>query len=158
MAALSPSALALLQVLSLLDNDKIPQSILFKYADNVTLPNYPQSQEACCSAIAELSLHALITMGPILGEIQIHPLVQDAVREQFSNEEKSAVFEAAVHLLRNPAEFIELDLNNHEQELAQLFRHMLKLVEISGACTISGKFEPSTRSAIADMLIHMAWY
>ena len=41
MAALSPSALALLKVLSLLDNDKIPESILFKYADNVTLPNYP---------------------------------------------------------------------------------------------------------------------
>ena len=95
-------------------------------------------------------------MGPGFGEIQIHPLVQDAVREQFSNEEKSAVFEAAVHLLRNPAQFKDLDLNDHEQELVQLFRHMLKLVNVYREYTIFGEFEPS--SAIADMLIHMAWY
>jgi len=95
-------------------------------------------------------------MGPIFGEIKIHPLVQDAVREQFSNEEKSAVFEAAVHLLRNPAQFKELNLNDHEQELAQLFSHMLKLVVIYRAYTILGEFEPS--SAMADVLIHMAWY
>ncbi|KAG8362497.1 hypothetical protein FVEN_g60 [Fusarium venenatum] len=97
--SLTPSALALLRILSVLDPDNIPENMLMAGADKVDLDDYPKDKFEYMDARAELIQSSLITRNMELGFLKIHRLVQDVVRDQLGIAELRSVFDAAVVLL-----------------------------------------------------------
>lgn len=158
MATLSPSALALLQVLSILDGAGIQPIILVADSDNVALPDYPKSEEACRDAITELIGSCLVTSDRDATKLRIHPLVQVVIRERLSKEETSAVFEATIRLLSNRWPFVNFHERNQVgrlQKCEELFPHMERLSTLFGRSIESGEFLTSTASAA--LFNEVAW-
>lgn len=97
--SLDPTSLALLQVLSVLDPDVIPESILLNGAAKVSLKNYPKTRPAYFEARATLMKSSLVTRNVELGFLRIHRIVQDVVRQKMSDELLRQVFDTAVLLV-----------------------------------------------------------
>jgi hypothetical protein len=97
--SLSPPALALLRVLSVLDPDNIPESLLTTGSDKVELEHYPEDKFQYREARAELIQSSLVTRNMELGFLKIHRLVQDVVRHQLSISDMRLVYDAGVVLL-----------------------------------------------------------
>lgn len=128
--ALSKPATALLQVLSLLDPDRIQESIMFRETKNVELPDYPKSRVDYFDARTELIQSSLISRDMKNNELRIHRLVQDVVRERHSEEETIMVFGATITLLSNAWPFVDFDERNEMARLKnceQLFPHVEKM-------------------------------
>jgi hypothetical protein len=96
---LSAPALALLQVLSLLDPDRIPEEVLMKGAKDVKLRNYPTKKHGFFNARAELIHISLVSRNMATNELKVHRLVQAVVRQQMSQNETKAAFSAASILI-----------------------------------------------------------
>lgn len=145
--ALSKSALALLRVISFLDPDRIQEGVLFRDTKNVKLPDYPLTKPRYLDARTELTESSLITHDIKNGEVRVHRLVQDVVREQLTDEERIAVFEATITLLSNSWPFIHFDERNSLRRLQLcrlLFPHIEKIVSLVGPAIESLTFKPST--------------
>lgn len=148
--ALSKSALALLRVISFLDPDRIQEDVLFRNTKNVKLPDYPLSKPRYLDARTELTQSSLITHDIKSGEVRVHQLVQDVVREQLTDEERMAVFESTITLLSNSWPFIHFDERNSLGRLQLcrlLFPHLEKIVSLVGPAIVSRAFQPSTSCA-----------
>ncbi|KAK0122138.1 hypothetical protein ONS95_010398 [Cadophora gregata] len=96
---LPPPAVALLGVLSILDPDGIPETILFEGAKCVELDDYPKKKSDYFDARGELIKSSLATRNADTEEIRIHRLVQDVVRQKMSATNVIAVFNATIALL-----------------------------------------------------------
>lgn len=156
--ALSKSAIALLRVISFLDPDRIQESVLLQNTKNVQLPDYPRSKLQYLDARTELTQSSLITHDIKNGEIRIHRLVQDVVREQLTEDEKVAVFESTVALLSNSWPFIHFDERNSVKRLQRcslLFPHLEKIVSLFGRAIESHDFRPS--KSCAALFNEVAW-
>ena len=99
LGALPKHALALLEVLSLLDADTIQEEILTAGAKKVELAHYPGEKTEYLESRAELLRSSLITADLDRHQIRIHPLVQAAVRHRMSPGQTLDVFETTVTLL-----------------------------------------------------------
>ncbi|KAM0267930.1 hypothetical protein ACHAPA_005528 [Fusarium lateritium] len=97
--SLSPPALALLRVLSVLDPDNIQESLLTTGSDKVELDDYPRDKFQYMEARAELIQSSLVTRNMELGFLKVHRLVQDVVRHQLSISDMRSVYDAGVVLL-----------------------------------------------------------
>lgn len=99
---LSASTRSLLQVLSILDPDRIPEELLQAVdgGKDVKLPNYPIKKDEYFNARAELINNSFVTKNMAANELRIHRLVQDVVRQRMEESELRAIY-AAVALLIN---------------------------------------------------------
>ena len=100
---LSASARSLLQVLSVLDADRIPEELL-QVVDggkeiNLKLPNYPITKDEYFNARAELINTSFVTRNMAANELRIHRLVQDVVRQRMKESELRAIYAAAALLI-----------------------------------------------------------
>ncbi|KAH7265628.1 uncharacterized protein BKA55DRAFT_559302 [Fusarium redolens] len=96
---LSDKALALLDVLSLLDPDRIPEEILMDAAKDVKLSNYPAKKHIYFKARTELIHASLIKRNMASNELQIHRLVQQVVRQRMDENRLHDVYSAISILL-----------------------------------------------------------
>jgi hypothetical protein len=89
----------LLDVLSMLDPDNIPERILGTNSPRVFIPGYPVTQSSLREAMEELLKYSLVTRSRTSATIFIHRIVQDAVRKQMSPMYSRDVFNTCVLLL-----------------------------------------------------------
>jgi hypothetical protein len=95
----SPSATALLQVLSMLDDISIPGEILTKGAKDAGLKDYPLDEPAYFEARKVLVESSLVTRDKELTILHVHRSVQKVVRNQLDLPLFRKVFNAATILL-----------------------------------------------------------
>ena len=97
---LSASTRSLLQVLSVLDPDRIPEELLaVDGRKEVELPNYPIKKDEYFNARAELINTAFVTNNMATKELRIHRLVQDVVRQGMEEDKLHAIYAAAALLI-----------------------------------------------------------
>jgi hypothetical protein len=90
---------ALLDVISMLDPDSIPEHILTSYAETVTLKDYPTSIKAYSAARTELIQSSIVGGNARTQNLFIHRLVQDVARLRMSQSQYRNTFDAAVRLI-----------------------------------------------------------
>jgi hypothetical protein len=95
---LSASTRSLLQVLSVLDPDRIPEELL-QVVGEVKLPNYPIKKDEYFNARAELINTSFVTKNMAANELRIHRLVQDVVRQRMEENELRTIYAAAALLI-----------------------------------------------------------
>lgn len=88
---------SLLEVLSFLDPDGIPETILTSRPESVSLETFPKSLFSYQTARTELLQCSLISR--TAETIQVHRLIQDVARTKLGQPELTAVFSAAVSLV-----------------------------------------------------------
>ncbi|KAF2810563.1 uncharacterized protein BDZ99DRAFT_386857, partial [Mytilinidion resinicola] len=96
---LSPATLALLNILSVLDPDCIPEKVLTKSAKDVSLKDYPSTKGKYFEARAELIHSSLVVRNMATNELRIHRLVQDVVKQRLSQDQLHDMFANAAILL-----------------------------------------------------------
>ena len=97
---LSASTCSLLQVLSVLDPDRIPEELLaVDGRKEVELLNYPIKKDEYFNARAELINTAFVTNNMATKELRIHCFVQDVVRQGMEESELHAIYAAAALLI-----------------------------------------------------------
>jgi hypothetical protein len=157
---LSQPATALLQVLSLLDPERVPEDILVRDTEKVGLPHYPKTDTAYRIARTKLIKGFLVSREAERKELRIHPLLQDAVREKLSPSEMLAVFESVVALLLNawpPTTFDERNFASvcSGRGCGRLLPHAEKLRSLFEEPIRSGSFQPSLAGAV--LFNQVAW-
>jgi hypothetical protein len=96
---LNESSAILLDVLSLLDPDGIPELILEGFLSQVDVESYPRTEAAYQEARTELLRSSLIARNRAANRIAIHRLVQDGARTKMTDERFELVFSLASRLL-----------------------------------------------------------
>ncbi|KAI9708157.1 MAG: hypothetical protein M1820_004111 [Bogoriella megaspora] len=147
---LPDSARALLKVLSVLDSDRIQETILTEAAEDVDLENYPATKSDYADARYELIRASLVTSNTAEKQLRIHRLVQAVVREALGPDELKTVFESALILLSAVWPFTTFETRNqmyrwpiydaylpHAAKLSNLFRGKIE----------SGTFKASVQAA-----------
>lgn len=158
--ALSREAIALLQVLSFLDPDRISEEILFSSTKNVDapLPHYPKTRVVYFDARTELIQSSLILRDIKNNELRIHRLVQEVVRKKLTNEELYLVFETVTLLLSNCWPSIKFDERNMVSRLIKcesLFPHVERIRVLFEDSIRSRVFKPTYRCA--GLFNEVAW-
>ncbi len=118
---LTPPTRALLQIMSLLDPDVIPENLLCQEDPNVELTAYPKDLGEYFDARAELLQSSLIRQaGDGGGSLSLHRLVQDSTRASMQNDTTVLAYRTALRLTSNVWPY-----ENHEDT---------KLVEHINSC------------------------
>ena len=89
----------LLDVLSMLDPDDIPERILTSPPDNIAIPNFPMTLEAYYEARAELASYSFIERAKSTGNLSIQRVIQDATRRKMTKPYYRDVFNTCVKLI-----------------------------------------------------------
>ena len=90
----------LLEVLSMLDPDRIYERFLTQPDAHIRLENFPKTPQTYMKARLELLQSSLVSRNTDLETLSIHRLIQDATRAEMSHERFRDVFEATVDLLQ----------------------------------------------------------
>lgn len=156
--SLSAEALALLRVLSFLDPDRIPESILTEGAKDVQIPDYPSKKSAYFDARLELTRSSIITRDIENNVLRIHRLVQDVVRQEMTLEQTAETYNGACVLISALWPFVNWDQRNKVDRWRQcdmLVPHIAQLRTL---------FEPRLRqdefrvySGAAALMNEVAW-
>jgi NB-ARC domain len=131
---LGASSAILLEILSLLDPDGIPETILESKISNTELCDYPQTEIAYHEARTVLLQSSLIARDRIARRITIHRLVQDGARSKMTSQRFSLVFNLAVNLLSAVWPFESFSFGHGVSRWAQcaeLFPHVIQLQRFS---------------------------
>lgn len=148
---LSDSALALLNVLSILDPDRIPEEILMDGANELNLLNYPSRKHKYFSARAELIHVSLITRNMATNEIRIHRLVQEVVRQKMDEDSIHTVYAAVAVLMSAVWPYVSgTDPTRHQAwrvPIAEKYTpHICKIEDLFGPDIRTGKYDGTTTS------------
>lgn len=92
-------SLGLIEVMSILDPDELPEFIFEKSLGQVPLEGFPDSANAYQDARSELTSSSLVTRNRQAGTLSIHRLIQDATRAIMEPDRFVLVFAFAVRLL-----------------------------------------------------------
>jgi hypothetical protein len=125
--SLDPTSVALLRVLSVLDADMIPESVLLTGAAEVQLNDYPRTRMEYFEARATLMKSSLVSRNVELGFLRIHRIVQDVVRQKLSTELLRDVYNAAVTLVSTVWPYVDdsgLCNADRLRKVQQLFPHV----------------------------------
>lgn len=128
--SLSPPALALLQVISVLDPDFIPEDILTTGAAAVDLLDYPKTKISYFEAREELIKSSLVTRNFELRFLKIHRLVQDVVRQKLTMKALQEVYDTAVSLVSTVWPFLNEENMNKISRLRTLERFFHQLAAL----------------------------
>lgn len=96
---LSAFGITLLQVLSVLDPDRIPEELLTEGAKQTELEYYPVKKMDYFNARAELINSSLVSRNMATNELRIHRLVQEVVRHKMDSSELQNIYKAAAALI-----------------------------------------------------------
>ncbi|XWW92674.1 hypothetical protein V2A60_000599 [Cordyceps javanica] len=91
---------ALLEVISFLDPDSIPESLLEKNPACADWERYPQTSGQYSKARAELISRSLIYRNRDKKTLRVHRLIQDTMRTQMTNETFNEVYSRVIDMLR----------------------------------------------------------
>jgi hypothetical protein len=131
---LSKSSSILLDALSLLDQDGIPETILQCTSPGIHAEGYPQTEAAYQEARAELLQSSLIARDRAANRITIHRLVQDGARSKMSPQRFAVVFELAVDILHSAWPFEHFGFGHGVSrwtKCAELFPHVTQLLRFT---------------------------
>lgn len=153
-------ALALLQVLSLLDPDRIPEEMLSDGAKKVKLKNYPVKKRDFINAKAELIHISLASRNMATNELRVHRLVQSVVRERMSEEETIAAFSAVSELICSVWPWVSGTDPTRNQPwrvpiAERLEAHILNLEKLFGTDILEGEFDGNATAG--SLLSSYAW-
>ncbi|TPX10758.1 uncharacterized protein E0L32_008327 [Thyridium curvatum] len=98
---LQPSSLALLCLISVLDPDRIPENILASACTTSAdgIEDFPKNLGQYYEVRAELLQTSLINQNPETGDIWVHRILQDVVREKIGQELLAKFFHFAVRAM-----------------------------------------------------------
>ncbi|OKL62070.1 hypothetical protein UA08_02958 [Talaromyces atroroseus] len=120
----------LLQAMSLLDPDSIPEYILEENPAAGTWPDYPSTSTEYHNARTELMQRSLITRNKEQKTLTIHRLIQDAVRARMTDYEFSKAFSSVLSFLSAVWPYEKFSFGSEVYRWArcqELFSHILKL-------------------------------
>jgi hypothetical protein len=89
----------LLDVLSMLDPDAVPEELLAATPKHVYIDNYPDSRSSYEETRNILLSNSLVSLDRTTGNLIQHRLIQDAARRQMSRDRIRLVFNACVQLI-----------------------------------------------------------
>lgn len=153
----------LLQVLSMLDPDSVPETLLTQNYDKVELDGYPMDMIAYYNARVELigaSLITFVNQVDIQKELRLHRLLRSVVTARMDSSRHMAVFEAALQLVSAAWPFSNL-LHRHKRErwtkCAILYPHVANLRRVAGAIE-SSQGKPLDNFTYATLMNDTGWY
>lgn len=127
---LDESSQALLQAMSLLDPDSIPEYILEENPAAKTWSGYPLTSAEYQNARTELIRRSLVVRQRDTKTLNIHRLIQDAVRARMTDDEFSKAFSSMLSFVSAVWPYEEFSFGNKIYRWArcqELFPHILKL-------------------------------
>jgi NB-ARC domain len=149
----------LLDVLSLLDPDSIPERILTTRPGDAALEGFPSAATAYQRARSELLRSSLVSRDRNANSLVIHRLIQDTARGKMSHARFHAVFSATVRLLASVWPF---DASNWRHSVArwavceQLFPHVLRIKAFVSRLTTS-EMEAEANLELSRLLTDAGW-
>lgn len=127
---LSPATTSLLQILSILDPDNIPEYILTQNCADVELTDYPKSRGSYYAARAQLLRSSLIYQNAEQEQLSLHRLIQDTTKSLMTQDRFFAVFQTALSLVSSVWPFQKFE-NYHSVarfgKCAEIFPCVLRL-------------------------------
>lgn len=158
----SDSSETLLQVLSLLEPDSIPETLLSTYSGKIALNGYPADMIAYFGARAELmgaSLVSLVNQAESQQALALHRLLQEVVLARMDEARMIAVFEAILSVLTSEWPFQSLHQRHTRDRWDQcslLYPHVAHLKRL--ASTLGPiKRKASNSIAFAALLSDTGW-
>ena len=152
------SSASLMDVLSLLDNDSIPEVHLSHAARYISLEGYPQNESAYYHARAELLNASLVTKN---GDgLSMHRTIQELTIVRMGTLRFQRVFEAAVHMLSGlwpDAPIVERHSVVRWDDCDALLPHILRLNEIFED-VLSLELAAVLKLLFAELLNNASWY
>ncbi|KAK6426138.1 hypothetical protein LTR95_016161 [Oleoguttula sp. CCFEE 5521] len=157
---LEPPALALLELISILDPDSISEFVLSPLAGEYTTVSYPKSASEYESARTTLAKASLVKRRREDKSIGIHRVVQDIARSRLTEQTLANNFTLAVLQLKQAwSENADTKFMLSRSEWGQaeaVVAHIVKLSGLFGRRTISLDAETSAR--YATLLSRGGWY
>lgn len=141
---------ALLEVISFLDPDSIPETLLEKNPACADWERYPQTTGQYSKARAELLSRSLIYRNRDKKTLRVHRLIQDTMRTQMTDETFNEVYSRVVDMLRARWPIVLHGFGNiqtHWKQNAELWAHCLS------AFRYNERFDPKT----ADLDLRIKW-
>lgn len=137
---LEQSAQVLLEAISVLDPDSIPEYILEENPAAGTWPGYPSTRAEYQKARTELIQRSLITRQKDERKLIVHRLIQDAVRARMTEDRFNTVFSSMLSFVSAVWPYEEFSFGNEIYRWArceELFPHVFKFQ------TLFSRFIPS---------------
>jgi hypothetical protein len=159
---LSRGASSLLEVISLIDPDRIQEEILEQDSSTVQIEDgrgYPQDPSEYLKARAELIKSSLITRNKIQHIIRVHRLTQDGVRAAMDHKRLQQTFNSAVSLISSVWPFVTIDRRHNItrwEKCDSLVPHILRLKNFYSSFNAPPKtLEPGIK--FAKLLNDVGW-
>lgn len=148
----------LLNVLSMLDSDSIPERLLTSAIGSISLPGYPATIEEYELAKGELFACSLVTGNKQIKKLFIHRLVQDVARAEMGQVEFRQTFIACVKLVASIWPFEDFTWRHGIARwpvCEEVFPHIAKLKDIFPAIRPSA--QTSDDYDFARLLTDTGW-
>ncbi|KAI0875051.1 hypothetical protein GGS24DRAFT_308221 [Hypoxylon argillaceum] len=154
-------ALRLLEMLSVLDPDSIPEFLLITSKGDVQLPNrYPNTEESYKAARNYLERRSLISRDMDKQELTIHRVIQESVRARMSDEDFRETLQGAINLVTiawAPTAGRWDYVMDRWSQCGLLFSHIETLRDEFLKCP-DDYFSRDERLKAAKLLIEAGWY
>lgn len=127
---LKAKSLGLLQMVSLLDPDRVPEKILLSACSQTTSTDFPNTQVEYYEARLQLLQSSLIHNDRGTEEIWLHRIVQDVARASMSVSRLASTFESAVLAVSKTwpfEELVERFSTDRYKDCAELFPAIVRL-------------------------------
>lgn len=127
---LLPATRALLQVISLLDPDKIPEDLLIDRKNEVQLDHYPKTIGEYYKARAQLIASSLVVQNVGQGNLALHRLIQDTARALMDQEQLRLAFQAVGNLVISAWTFQKVEQHHSTkrfEDCERVFPSVLRL-------------------------------
>lgn len=127
---LFPATKALLQVISLLDPDNIPEDLLIDRKDEVKLDHYPKTRGEYYDARSQLLASSLVVQNADQQNLSLHRLIQDTARALMDREQLELAFRAAGNLVISAWTFQKVEQHHSTkrfEDCEKVFPSVLRL-------------------------------
>lgn len=138
----SASAATLLDLLSVLHADAIPETLFMSGNNRVVLTGFPTDEESYHQARLDLTRRSLVTRNKQQLELRVHRVTQDVARAKWSTERLQNVFNAAVHLVSAIWPFPTMAERHNVlrwQACEDLLPHVVRMHELYGFFVVKDK-------------------
>ena len=156
---LGRGASLLLDVISLIDPDRIQEDVLTGGASEVTVDGYPKEASDYLKARAELTRSSLVTRNKNQEVIRVLRLTQDGVRAGMDHERLHRMFDTTIVLISAVWPFVTIDWRHNTsrwEKFEALFPHVLRLKNLY-QCFILPKRIFKADLRFAKLLNEVGW-
>ncbi|KAF2455839.1 hypothetical protein BDY21DRAFT_61825 [Lineolata rhizophorae] len=151
---------ALLDVVSMLDPDGIPEYLLTEGAPNLKIKGYPTSKESFREACSELLDNQLIWRSRNSGRLGLHRPVQDTARKHMNPQHYRLVFNSCVQLISNSWPYQRFNWRHSRDKWPrcdELYPHIMRLQYLSKYIPFSVD-DPLGAYEYSRIITAAAWY